>query len=121
MVLNFRIYRTFFHNFYIVGLIRKVMPDLEVRVLGSSGRGKSGVSVKLDFTGEWLGLGDQPWGFSEEERTDDSGSAYFSFDSDYDGAPFDLYVDHNKEGEYNLGRDTYIEVGLSGEDDEEDD
>ena len=97
------------------------MPDLEVKVLGSSGRGKEGISVKLDFTGEWLGLGDQPWGFSEEERTDSDGSAYFSFDSDYDGAPFDLYVDQKKEGEYNLGRNSYIETNLHGDSDEGED
>ena len=97
------------------------MPDLEVKVLGSSGRGRGGISVKLDFTGEWAGLGDQPWGFSEEERTDGDGSAYFSFDGDYDGAPFDLYVDHKKEGAHNLGRDSYIEANLYGDSDEGED
>ena len=93
------------------------MVDLEVKVLGSSGRGKGGISVKLDFTGEWFGAGEQPWGFSEE-RTDDDGSAYFSFDSDYDGSSFDLYVDHKKEGAYNLGKDSYIEANLYGDSDE---
>ncbi len=97
------------------------MPDLEVKVLGSGGRSRRGISVKLDFTGEWLGLGDQPWGFSEEKYTDSDGCANFDFDSDYDGAPFDLYVDHKREGEYNLGRDSYIEANLYEDSDNEED
>lgn len=95
------------------------MPDLEVKVLGSGGRPRRSVSVKLDFTGEWLGLTGQHWEFSEEERTDNYGSANFSFDSDYDRAPFDLYVDHKKEDRYNLGKDSYIEVNLHGGEDED--
>lgn len=96
------------------------MPDLEVKVLGSSGRPKSGIAVKLDFTGEWFGLGDQPWGFSDEEHTNSDGCAYFSYESDYDEAPFDLYVDHQRQGEYHLGKDTSIEVDLYDSDDDED-
>lgn len=92
------------------------MPDLEVKVLESKGRGKSGVPVRIDFTGEWIGLGDNPWGFSGEEYTDNDGHARFSFDSNYDGAPFDLYVNHKREGEYNLGKDSYIEVNLYDDD-----
>lgn len=95
------------------------MVDLEVRVLGSKGVGRSGIAVRLDFTGEWLGLGDQPWSFSEEKHTDSDGCANFDFDSEYDGAPFDLYVDHGKEGSYNLGRDSYIEANLDGDSDDE--
>lgn len=96
------------------------MPDLEVKVLGYKGRGKRGVPVRLDFIGEWAGLGEQPWGFSKEKYTDSDGSAYFDYDSDYDGAPFDLYVNHDNKGEYNLGRDSYIEVDLSDDSDGED-
>ncbi len=98
------------------------MVYLEVKVLGSGERPRRGVSVRLDFTGEWIGLGDKPWGFSKEKYTDSDGCASFDFDSEYDEAPFDLYVDHKREREYNLGRDNYIEVNLYGDsDDEEDD
>ena len=96
------------------------MLNLEVKVSGSGGRPRRGVSVKLDFTGEWLGLLDQHWGFSEEKYTDSDGCASFDFDSEYDGAPFDLYVDHRREEEYNLGRHNYIEINLYGDSDDED-
>ena len=111
----------YYNKTYIFILVKKKMVDLEVKVLGSSGRGRRGISVKLDFTGEWFGAGDKPWGFSEEICTDNEGSAYFEFDEDYDGAPFDLYVDHKREREYNLGKDSYIETNLYGSSDDEDD
>ena len=96
------------------------MPDLEVKVLGSGGRLRRGVSIKLDFTGEWAGLTGQHVGFSEGKYTGSDGCANFDFDSDYDGARFDLYVDHKREDEYNLGKNRYIEVNLYRDSDEED-
>lgn len=96
------------------------MGDLEVKVLGYKGRPREGISVSLDFTGDWYGLMFDKWGIVKG-HTDHDGSFYFSYDPEDDGASFDLYVDHNKEGDYNLGRDDYIEVNLTDDEDDEDD
>ncbi len=97
------------------------MPDLEVRVLGSNDRGRRGISVKLDFTGALGGLTGQHYGFSEEKYTDSDGLVDYSFDDSYNDSSFDLYVNHKKEGDYNLSSDNYIEVNLEGDDEDAED